>query len=49
MAAEEAVTLAFYLYMFYTFRPVERNQYFMLDEDEEEAAELALREEEFEL
>ncbi|XP_078179844.1 protein CANDIDATE G-PROTEIN COUPLED RECEPTOR 7-like [Carex rostrata] len=49
VAAEEAVTLAFYLYMFYMFRPVERNQYFMLDEDEEEAAELALREEEFEL
>ncbi|KAJ4767018.1 Lung seven transmembrane receptor family protein [Rhynchospora pubera] len=49
VAAEEAVTLAFYLYMFYMFRPVERNQYFVLDEDEEEAAELALREEEFEL
>lgn len=49
MAAEEAVTIAFYLYMFYMFRPVEKNEYFVLDEEEEEAAELALREEEFEL
>jgi G protein-coupled receptor 107 len=49
VAAEEAVTLAFYLYMFYMFRPVEKNQYFVLDDEEEEAAELALREEEFEL
>ncbi|KAL6853714.1 hypothetical protein ACP4OV_019743 [Aristida adscensionis] len=29
--------------------PAERNQYFAIDDDEEEAAELALREEEFEL
>ncbi|KAF0927524.1 hypothetical protein E2562_034164 [Oryza meyeriana var. granulata] len=49
VAAEEVATVAFYLFMFYMFRPAERNQYFALDEDEEEAAELALREEEFEL
>ncbi|KAL6614206.1 hypothetical protein ACP70R_036476 [Stipagrostis hirtigluma subsp. patula] len=49
VAAEEVATMAFYMFMFYMFRPAERNQYFALDEDEEEAAELALREEEFEL
>ncbi|KAG6484563.1 protein CANDIDATE G-PROTEIN COUPLED RECEPTOR 7-like [Zingiber officinale] len=49
VAAEETVSLVFYLFMFYMFRPVERNQYFMIDDDEEAAAELALREEEFEL
>ncbi|KAK3227733.1 hypothetical protein Dsin_007595 [Dipteronia sinensis] len=48
-AAEETASLAFYLVIFYMFRPVERNEYFALDEDEEEAAELALRDEEFEL
>jgi hypothetical protein len=49
VAAEEVATVAFYLFMFYMFRPAERNQYFALDDDEEEAAEMALREEEFEL
>ncbi|KAG8078419.1 hypothetical protein GUJ93_ZPchr0007g6198 [Zizania palustris] len=49
VAAEEVATVAFYLFMFYMFRPAERNQYFALDDEEEEAAELALREEEFEL
>ncbi|KAL5136868.1 Protein GPR107 [Glycine soja] len=47
--AEEAASLAFYVVMFYMFRPVERNEYFVLDEEEEEAAEIALRDEEFEL
>ncbi|EES18358.1 protein GPR107 [Sorghum bicolor] len=47
--AEEMATLAFYLFMFYTFRPAEKSHYFSLDEDEEEAAEMVLREEEFEL
>ncbi|KAK7267561.1 hypothetical protein RIF29_20238 [Crotalaria pallida] len=47
--AEEAASLAFYGVMFYMFRPVERNEYFALDEEEEEAAEIALRDEEFEL
>lgn len=49
VVAEEAASLAFYLFMFYMFRPVEKNQYFVLDEEEEEAAQSALREEEFEL
>ncbi|KAJ7972490.1 Transmembrane receptor [Quillaja saponaria] len=48
-AAEEIASLAFYMLMFYMFRPVEKNEYFVLDEEEEEAAELALRDEEFEL
>uniref|UniRef100_A0ACD5W4A9 Uncharacterized protein n=1 Tax=Avena sativa TaxID=4498 RepID=A0ACD5W4A9_AVESA len=49
VAAEEVATMAFYTFMFYMFKPAERNQYFALDDDEEEAAEMALREEEFEL
>ncbi|OIS97401.1 PREDICTED: protein GPR107-like [Nicotiana attenuata] len=48
-AAEEIASLAFYMVMFYMFRPVEKNEYFVLDDEEEEAAELALRDEEFEL
>ncbi|CAK9147207.1 unnamed protein product [Ilex paraguariensis] len=48
-AAEEIASLAFYVVMFYMFRPVEKNEYFVIDEEEEEAAELALRDEEFEL
>jgi hypothetical protein len=43
--AEEVATLAFYLFMFYTFRPAEKSHYFSLDDDEEEAAEMVLREE----
>ncbi|XP_052173983.1 protein CANDIDATE G-PROTEIN COUPLED RECEPTOR 7-like [Diospyros lotus] len=48
-AAEEIASLAFYGVMFYMFRPVEKNEYFVLDEEEEQAAEMALRDEEFEL
>ncbi|XP_058738173.1 protein CANDIDATE G-PROTEIN COUPLED RECEPTOR 7-like [Vicia villosa] len=48
-AAEETASLVFYIVMFYMFRPVEKNEYFVLDEEEEEAAEIALRDEEFEL
>ncbi|KAH7512997.1 hypothetical protein FEM48_Zijuj12G0149700 [Ziziphus jujuba var. spinosa] len=48
-SAEETASLLFYMVMFYMFRPVERNEYFVLDEEEEEAAEMALRDEEFEL
>ncbi|GAB2235701.1 hypothetical protein Droror1_Dr00026139 [Drosera rotundifolia] len=48
-AAEEIASFAFYAVMFYMFRPVEKNEYFVLDEEEEEAAEMALRDEEFEL
>ncbi|KAH7678677.1 Transmembrane protein GPR107/GPR108-like protein [Dioscorea alata] len=45
VAAEETASLAVNVVMFFMFRPVERNQYFVLDEDEEEAAQAALREE----
>ncbi|KAG8376475.1 hypothetical protein BUALT_Bualt09G0067400 [Buddleja alternifolia] len=48
-AAEEIASLAFYVVIFYMFRPVEKNEYFVLDEEDEEAAEMALRDEEFEL
>ncbi|XP_030542453.2 protein CANDIDATE G-PROTEIN COUPLED RECEPTOR 7-like [Rhodamnia argentea] len=48
-AAEEIASLAFYTVMFYMFRPLERNEYFVLDEEEEKEAEMALRDEEFDL
>ncbi|CAA0830489.1 Lung seven transmembrane receptor family protein [Striga hermonthica] len=48
-AAEEIASLAFYAIIFYMFRPVEKNEYFALDDEEEEAAEMALKDEEFEL
>ncbi|KAF8396679.1 hypothetical protein HHK36_018304 [Tetracentron sinense] len=48
-SAEEIASLAFYLVIFYMFRPVARNEYFVIDDEEEEAAEAALRDEEFEL
>ncbi|TYI33118.1 hypothetical protein ES332_A04G109700v1 [Gossypium tomentosum] len=48
-AAEETASLAFYLIIFFMFRPVEKNEYFILEEEDEEAAELALRDEDFEL
>ncbi|VFQ84210.1 unnamed protein product [Cuscuta campestris] len=48
-AAKEVASLAFYAIMFYMFRPVEKNEYFALDDEEEEAAEMAIRSEEFEI
>lgn len=48
-AAEEIASLAFYTIIFYMFRPLHKNEYFALDDEEEEAAEMALRDEEFEL
>lgn len=48
--AEEAANLAFYIYTGYKFRPVVHNPYFVLDDDEEEAAALeALKDDEFDL
>jgi hypothetical protein len=48
--AEEAANLAFYIYTGYKFRPVSHNPYFVLDDDEEEAAALeALKDDEFDL
>ncbi|CAA7021196.1 unnamed protein product [Microthlaspi erraticum] len=48
-AAEEIASLAFYILMFYMFRPTARKEYFGVDEEEEAAAEIALKEEEPEL
>jgi len=48
--AEEAAALAFYIYTGYNFRPVVHNPYFVLDDDEEEAAvQEALKDDEFDL
>jgi hypothetical protein len=48
--ARETVTLAFYVFTGYKFRPVPHNPYFVVDEEEEEAAALeALKDDEFEL
>lgn len=49
VAAEEVVTLMFYAFMFYMFRPTERNEYFAIDDEEEEEAEATLQREDFEL
>ncbi|KAJ4970416.1 hypothetical protein NE237_003515 [Protea cynaroides] len=48
-AAEETANLFFYLTMFYMFRPIEKNEYFVIDDEEEEAAEVALRDDDFDL
>ncbi|EFJ10843.1 hypothetical protein SELMODRAFT_183593 [Selaginella moellendorffii] len=47
--AAEAATLAFYLFTGYKFRPVVHNPYFVLDEEEEEAAQEALKDDDFDL
>ncbi|KAH7415793.1 hypothetical protein KP509_14G061200 [Ceratopteris richardii] len=48
--ARELVTLSFYIFTGYKFRPVPHNPYFVLNEEEEEAAvEEMLRDDEFEL
>ncbi|ERN15839.1 protein GPR107 [Amborella trichopoda] len=51
--SEEGASLAFYVFVFYKFRPLERNPYFLVDDDEGKAvAELARAledEDEFEL
>lgn len=49
VAVEEGVSLAFYVLMFYLFRPKVKNEYFALDDEEEEAAMVALREEDFDI
>lgn len=49
MRLRKLQVLLFYLVMFNMFRPVEKNEYFVLDNEEEKAAEMALREEGFEL
>eukprot|EP00850_Spirogloea_muscicola_P010609 SM000063S19999 [mRNA] locus=s63:279058:285573:+ [translate_table: standard] len=48
--AGELATLAFYSVTGYNFRPLKQNPYFILDDEEEEAAkQLALQDEEFDL
>lgn len=47
--AGEAATLFFYCFTGYKFRPVMQNPYFVLDEEEEAAAEQALKDEDFDL
>ncbi|KAK4797072.1 hypothetical protein SAY86_029398 [Trapa natans] len=50
VVAAELATLAFYVFTGYKFRPEAHNPYFMVDDDEEEAAAEALKlEDEFEL
>ncbi|KAF6143741.1 hypothetical protein GIB67_041245 [Kingdonia uniflora] len=50
VVAGELATLAFYMFTGYKFRPEMRNPYFVIDDDEEEAAAEALKlEDEFEL
>ncbi|XP_045800319.1 protein CANDIDATE G-PROTEIN COUPLED RECEPTOR 7-like [Trifolium pratense] len=46
-AAEETASFVFFIVMFYMFRPVEKNECFILDQKEEEDAEIALRNESF--
>ncbi|KAM0068594.1 putative transmembrane protein GPR107/GPR108 [Helianthus debilis subsp. tardiflorus] len=48
-AAEEVASLVFYMMMFYMFRPTDRNDYFLVNEDEEKEAERYLQAHEFEL
>ncbi|KAJ0961557.1 hypothetical protein J5N97_001542 [Dioscorea zingiberensis] len=49
-AAEEGASLAFYLFVFYNFQPVEKNPYLYIGEEEEAAARGALEmEDSFEL
>ncbi|KFK24720.1 hypothetical protein AALP_AA8G015900 [Arabis alpina] len=48
-AVGEIASLVFYVLMFYMFRPTERNEYFGVDDEEEEAMEVALKKEELEL
>eukprot|EP00245_Coleochaete_scutata_P015557 TRINITY_DN698_c0_g1_i1.p1 TRINITY_DN698_c0_g1~~TRINITY_DN698_c0_g1_i1.p1 ORF type:complete len:278 (+),score=55.76 TRINITY_DN698_c0_g1_i1:61-894(+) len=47
--ASEIAALAFYIFAGYKFRPAETNPYFVLDDEEEEAAVQALKDEEFDL
>ncbi|KAI3520204.1 hypothetical protein L1887_09477 [Cichorium endivia] len=47
--AEEVASLGFYIVMFHMFRPVDKNEYFLIDEEEEMEAERTLQEDEFQL
>lgn len=43
-AAEELASFVFYMVMFYMFRPIAANGYFIIDDEEEEVAEVVLKE-----
>ncbi|XP_058103419.1 protein CANDIDATE G-PROTEIN COUPLED RECEPTOR 7-like [Magnolia sinica] len=43
-ASMEGASLIFYMYLFYNFQPIERNPYFVIQDEEEAAAALALEE-----
>ncbi|KAK9078605.1 hypothetical protein SSX86_002662 [Deinandra increscens subsp. villosa] len=47
--AEEMASLVFYMMMFHMFRPTDRNEYFLVDDEEEKEAERYLQRQEFEL
>ncbi|KAK1421117.1 hypothetical protein QVD17_23224 [Tagetes erecta] len=47
--AEEVASLVFYMMMFYMFRPTDRNEYFLVGDEEEKEAERYLQQQEFEL
>ncbi|ONK62368.1 uncharacterized protein A4U43_C07F3160 [Asparagus officinalis] len=49
LAVEEGVTLAFYILMFYLFRPKVKNPYLALDDEEEAAAMAVLKEDDFDI
>ncbi|CAI9273345.1 unnamed protein product [Lactuca saligna] len=42
--AEEVASVAFYIVMFFMFRPIDKNKYFLIDGEEEKDAERTLRE-----
>ncbi|CAM8972779.1 unnamed protein product [Rhodiola kirilowii] len=48
-AAEEIASVVFYSIMFYMFRPAEKNEYFAIDDEEEEVALAALRDDDFDI
>ncbi|KAF6144404.1 hypothetical protein GIB67_024631 [Kingdonia uniflora] len=49
-AAVESASLAFYIFVFYNFQPIEKNPYLVIDDEEEAAAARALEEDDsFEL
>lgn len=47
--AEEVASIVFYMVMFHMFRPIDNNEYFLVDDYEEMQAEKYLQEEELEL
>ncbi|XP_077250884.1 protein CANDIDATE G-PROTEIN COUPLED RECEPTOR 7-like [Tasmannia lanceolata] len=48
-ASAEVASLVFYIFVFYNFQPIEKNPYFVIDDEEEAAAGKMLEEDSFEL